>query len=126
MSTTETVNNAWLTRITERIYRRIPDLNTVETNLHLNDLIETALRQIVVFANANSYSTEWDYLLVECVIRLYNYEGMEGTIERKANGVNDVYESSDILSPYLSKHIVQYIRPCGYVYNANRFELPKL
>ena len=118
--------NKWLTKITEKVYRRIPELNTVETNLHLNDLIEEALAQIVRFANANSYSTEWDYVLVECVIRLYNYEGVEGSIQRKANGVEDIYESGDILAPYLSKNIVPYIRPSGYVYNTNRFDLPKL
>lgn len=118
--------NKWLTKITEKVYRRIPELNTVETNLHLNDLIEEALVQIVRFANANKYSTEWDYVLVECVIRLYNYEGVEGSIQRKANGVEDIYESGDILAPYLSKNIVPYIRPSGYVYNANRFDLPKL
>lgn len=118
--------NKWLTKITEKVYRRIPELNTVETNLHLNDLIEEALAQIVRFANANKYSTEWDYVLVECVIRLYNYEGVEGSIQRKANGVEDIYESGDILAPYLSKNIVPYIRPSGYVYNDNRFDLPKL
>ena len=118
--------NKWLTKITEIVNRRIPELNTVETNLHLNDLIEEALVQIVRFANANKYSTEWDYVLVECVIRLYNYEGVEGSIERKANGVDDVYESGDILAPYLSKNIVPYIRPSVYVYNDNRFDLPKL
>ena len=118
--------NKWLTKITEKVYRRIPELNTVETNLHLNDLIEEALAQIVRFANANKYSTEWDYVLVECVIRLYNYEGVEGSTQRKANGVEDIYESSDILAPYLSRNIVPYIRPSGYVYSANRFDLPKL
>lgn len=122
----QTTNNKWLTRITEKISRRIPELNTVDTNLHLNDLIEEAVYQIVSFANANSYSKEWDYVLVECVIRLYNYEGVEGSISRKANGVEDVYESADILAPYLSKNIVPYIRPSGYSYNPNRFELPKL
>lgn len=121
----ETKKTTWLTKITEKLNRRIPDLNTAETNEHINDLIETSVRCIVNFAKANAYSTDWDYLVVECAVRLYNYEGLEGTIERRANGVIDYYESSDVLAPYLSKHIVPCIRPSGYVYATTRFDLPK-
>lgn len=118
-------NNAWLTKITGKITRRIPNLNTSENNERISDLIETALCQIVNYENANSYNTKWDYLLVECVVTLYNYEGVEGSIERRANGVYDVYESANILSPLLARNISPYIRPSGYVYSNNRFDLPK-
>ena len=36
-------NNAWLTKITGKITRRIPNLNTSENNERINDLIETEL-----------------------------------------------------------------------------------
>ena len=121
----QSTKTTWLTRITEKITRRIPELNNAETNEHINDLIDTAVRTIVTFANANSYNTEWDYLVIECVVRLYNYEGLEGSIERKANGITDIYESSDILASFLSKNIVPYIRPSGYNYAITRFDLPK-
>lgn len=115
---------SWLTRITERIIHRVPELG-LEKNVHLREgFIDTAFTQIIVHANANKYELRWDKDLVECVVRLYNYQGLEGSTERTADGVSDSYDGPDILSPYLSRNVQQYIRPVGYQYSSTRFEYP--
>lgn len=115
----------WYEKIVGKVKRRIPQIDDFENGeFLLEDLIEDALTQIVIFANANAYDKKWDNLLVNCVVTLYNYEGQEGSTSRDANGVNDTYSSSSILSELLSSNISPYIRPCGYGYSSNRFNLP--
>lgn len=116
---------SWLTKITAKIYRRIPELATANDTLLVDDLIDEALTEIVKYANATAYSTEWDTLLVKCVSTLYNYMGVEGSIKRQANGVSDTYNSSNILSELLSRNICPYIRPVGFVYPSTRFDMPE-
>lgn len=113
----------WKTKITAKIQRRVPELQN--NNLLLEDLLEEAFCSIVRYANASAYNKEWDSLLVTCVATLYNYMGMEGTTERKANGVLDKYGTSSILTPLLSSNITPCIKPIGYVFGENRFAFPE-
>lgn len=112
----------WITKIKEKILRRVPDLKDNEELL--NDLIDDAFTQIILHANANAYDRKWDNILVTCVVTLYNYLGVEGSTHRSANGISDDYESSNILSPILSRNIVSYIKPIGYVFPNTRFDMP--
>ena len=116
----------WLERISAKVQRRIPDLSIESNQGWLIDLIEDALSQIVSYARATKYDTAWDNLLVNCVVTLYNYSGMEGSQSRYANGVRDTYGSSDILSDLLTRNITPFIRPSGYKYPENRFDFPTL
>lgn len=116
----------WIEKITEKIKRRVPlIMEDTQGESLIIDLIDDALTQIVTYANANAYDKKWDNLLVTSVVTLYNYEGMEGSTSRNANGVSDVYNSSYILSELLASGITPYLRPCGYVYSPNRFDYPK-
>ena len=115
----------WLERISLKVQRRVPDLSAEHNQGWLNDLIEDAFTQIVTYAKADKYDTAWDSLLVNCVVALYNYSGMEGSTSRSADGIRDVYESSNILSQLLSRNITPNIKPSGYKFNPNRFNFPK-
>ena len=117
--------SAWKTKIEKKITNRVPELNSNKNKALLDDLIDDALAQIVIYENASSYNTRWDNLLVNCVVTLYNYLGNEGSISRDANGVNDTYSSSSILSELLSRNITPYIKPTGYQYPSTRFDYPQ-
>ena len=115
----------WYEKIVGKVKRRIPQIDDFEDGeFILEDMIEDALTQIVDYANANSYEKRWDNLLVNCVVTLFNYEGNEGSSSREANGVKDTYNSSAILNELLTSQITPYIRPTGYVYSENRFNMP--
>lgn len=115
----------WLEKISAKIKRRIPQIDDFEDGeLYLDDLIESALCAIVDYAKADEYETKWDRLLVTCAVMLFRYDGQEGSTSRKANGVEDVYPSTAILSEYLAANIVPYLRPCGYVYSSTRYDFP--
>lgn len=113
----------WKTKIIGKIQRRVPEL--AENDLLLEDLLEEAFYAIINYANVNAYNKEWDNLLITCVATLYNYMGMEGTTERRANGVLDFYETSSILTPILSRNICTCIKPSGYVFSEDRFKYPE-
>ena len=115
-------NCNWKTNITKRIVTRVPELK--ENTELLNELLEEAFVDIMNHSQATSYNKSWDSTLVTCVVTLYNYSGMEGSTNRSANGVSDTYESSDILSPILSRKIPHYIKPSGYTLPDTRFNMP--
>jgi hypothetical protein len=112
----------WKTKITAKIQRRVPEL--VDNSLLLEDLLEEAFVSIMRYSNASAYNKEWDSLLVTCVVTLYNYMGMEGSTERRANGIVDFYETSSILTPILSRNITPCIKPLGYVFSEDRYKFP--
>jgi hypothetical protein len=116
----------WLERISIKVQRRVPDLSAEHNQGWLNDLIEDAFTQIVRYAKADKYDTAWDNLLVSCVVALYNYSGMEGSTSRSADGIRDVYESSNILSQLLSRNITPNIKPSGYKFSPTRFDFPTI
>lgn len=115
----------WKNKIEKKITSRVPELGESKNTDLLEDLIDDALAQIVIFENASYYTTKWDNLLVNCVVTLYNYMGNEGSISRDANGVVDTYSSSSILSELLARNITPYIKPSGYVFPATRFDYPE-
>lgn len=114
---------AWIDDIQTKITARVPEL--INDSELLQELIDESFYQIVNYTQANSYKKEWDNVLVECVVRAYNYSGLEGSTERSSGGVRDVYESSDVISNFISKRLKQYIRPIGYSYQSTRFDQPK-
>lgn len=114
----------WIERINAKVQRRVPELAHTENQQLLQDLIDDAFTQIILHSNANEYNMAWDNILVNCVVTLYNYLGMEGSISRWASGIRDEYSSSNILSSILSNNIPPYIRPSGYKYKSTRFEQP--
>lgn len=115
----------WSEKINERVVHRIPELGQ-ENNVQLRQqLIEDAFSQIMIYTKANSYKREWDYILVNSVVILYNYLGTEGSTTRSVDGIRDEYGTSDILATYLSGNLPQYIRPIGYAYSDSRFDLPE-
>lgn len=115
----------WLERISGKIKRRIPQIDDFEDGeLYLDDLIEDALHAIVDYAKADAYDTKWDRLLVTCAVMLFRYDGQEGSLSRSANGVEDTYPSTAILSELLSAEIVPYLRPSGHVYSSTRYNYP--
>lgn len=114
----------WKQQITAQIERRIPELKGNEDLL--DDYLNSAYKAIMRHTAANKYSSEWDDVLVNAVVMLYNYSGVEGSVERENGGVQDSYETSVILSPLLSRSdLPQYIRPVGYTFAADRFVLPE-
>lgn len=114
----------WKQRITAQIERRIPELKGNDDLL--GDYLNSAFKAIMRHTAANKYSPEWDDVLVTAVVMLYNYSGVEGSIERENGGVHDYYESSVILSPLLARSdLPHYIRPLGYAFAADRFVLPE-
>lgn len=115
-------NCSWLSTIKKRITTRV---NELENNTELlEDLIRQAFDEIMNYTHANSYNVSWDSCLVKCVITLYNYSGVEGSKKRSANGIDDEYESSSILSDILSKELPYYIKPIGHIYPSTRFKYP--
>lgn len=114
----------WLTQITKKVIHRVPDLAFQKNEQLREDLINDAFTQIMIHSQANSYERQWDNLLVNCVVTLYNYLGTEGSVSRTADGISDSYDSSNILSPLLSRNIAPYLRPAGYVYSKTRFDYP--
>ncbi len=115
----------WIKRINAKVQRRVPDLKLESNQQLLQDLIEDAFTQIIIYSRADKYKKEWDNVLVNCVVVLYNYMGTEGSIYRSFDGIRDEYESSNILSPILSRNITQYIKPSGHKYPDNRFDMPE-
>lgn len=113
----------WLSKIQKRVISRVPELS--ENQELLNELITEAFEGIMNHSNASSYKQEWDSTLVKCVITLYNYSGVEGSTRRTANGVTDQYESSDIISPILSRNIPHYVKPVGTVLPSSRLKMPE-
>lgn len=114
---------SWSDNIRLAVCRRVPAL---KDNFDLcNDLIEDAYKNIMLFSNANSYKKEWDAVLVRCVAMLYNNIGTEGSVSRSSIDVSDTYDATDILASFIVANIPQYIKPVGYKYDENRFNLPE-
>lgn len=113
----------WLANIKRKVTLRVVDLNDNEELL--TSLITDAFYQIMLHSNASSYKKEWDNILINCVVTLYNYLGVEGSTHRSAGGISDDYESSNILSPILSRSIPTYIKPVGYSFPDTRFDMPE-
>lgn len=115
----------WLENITQKIKVRIPEVcNNVNEEQKIQNYISDAFYQIMEYSNADKYDRKWDNLLVNCVVTLYNYDGTEGSVSRNANGIQDTYESSNILSVLLSRNITPYLRRTGHRYPQDRFEYP--
>lgn len=115
-------NCSWKTQIKKKIFLKVPELK--ENNELCETLIEDAFSQIMLHTQAVSYKKDWDNVLVTCVATLFNYLGLEGSIQRSANGISDSYESSNILSSILSRSLPHYIKPVGYVFPNTRFNMP--
>lgn len=115
--------STWKERITEKICVRIPELREHENLLEGN--LANAFEQVMLHTNADKYNTNWDNTLVDCVVLLYNYSNVEGSIQRTNGGVSDSYESSNILSSVLSRRLPKYLKPVDYVFSDERFEMPK-
>lgn len=116
--------NDWITRITEEVIHRVPDLGAKDKEHLREGLIRNAFTKIMLHSQANAYDTSWDSILVDCVVTLYNYLGEEGSISRAAGGVSDTYACSNVLATLLASSIPHYIRPTGYVYSKTRFDYP--
>lgn len=116
-------NCDWITNIKNKICTRVVELKDKQELL--SDLVDDAFHQIMRHSNASAYKREWDNVLVNCVVTLYNYLGVEGSTHRSAGGISDDYESSNILSPILSRNIPTYIKPLGYVFPDTRFDMPE-
>lgn len=116
-------NCKWSDTILKRVYIRVPELK--ESPELAKELIESAFKAIMIHSQATSYKKDWDNTLVNCVVFLYNYLGVEGSTHRSANGITDTYESSHILSTILSRDIPHYIKPSGYSFPSTRFDMPK-
>lgn len=114
----------WSERINEKVVHRVPELGETDKVSLRQQLIDDAFVQIMDYSNANVYNPKWDNLLVNCVVTLYNYLGTEGSDVRVVDGIRDEYNSANILSPLLSRNLTQIIRPIGYIYSSNRFNMP--
>lgn len=115
---------AWKDDITEKIIRRVPELDGTNNEDLIDDLVSDAFRSIMIYSNANEYKKEWDGILVRCVAMLYNNIGLEGSVGRGSLSTQDTFDSTDILASFIQRNIPQYIRPVGFKYNENRFEFP--
>lgn len=113
---------SWYETVSAKIIRRVPEL--ADKVALVADLVEDALHEIVDYANANSYETKWDRVLIKCVAEKYNTIGVEGSVSRSANGVGDAYESTEPTSQTISRNVAQYVRPSGYVYGELRYSFP--
>ena len=114
----------WLETIKCRVKAR--NKNIAEDEDMLIELITTAFRGIMTYTKSDEYDLNWDDILIDGVIRLYNYSGIEGSIQRTNNGVTDKYESSNVLANFLSTSgLPHYIRPVGTTYSATRFKFPE-
>ena len=113
----------WIDTIKSKIEHRNKEL---ADNVDLvEDLIEDAFYEIMTYANANKYDKAWDRVLVKLVLEKYNTIGIEGSVSRNSGGTSDTYESSEVTSPTISRNISQFIRPSGYQYSPNRFDMPE-
>jgi hypothetical protein len=115
-------NCKWITNIKSKVHTRVPELK--ENQDLCESLIDDAFTQIILHTNATAYRKEWDNILVNCVVILYNYLGVEGSKSRSANGVSDTYDSSVILAPTLASKLPYFIKPVGYVFPETRFNMP--
>lgn len=116
---------AWKDDITEKIIRRVPELDGTNNEDLLDDLIEDAFRSIMIYSSANVYKKEWDSVLVRCVAMLYNNIGLEGSTGRDSLSTRDTFDSTDIIASFIQRNIPQYIRPIGFKYSENRFDYPE-
>lgn len=115
---------AWKDDITDKIIRRVPELDGTANEDLLDDLIEDAFRSIMNYSKANVYKKEWDSVLVRCVAMLYNNIGMEGSTSRNSLSTYDTFDSTDIIGSFIQANIPQYIRPLGFKYSETRFDYP--
>lgn len=114
---------AWIDDIKSAVIRRIPQLET-QSDL-IEDLIDDAFRYIVNYSHDDSYSTQYDKVLVRAVAMLFNNIGVEGSMSRNANGISDSYNSTDVLASFVASNVKQYIRPSGYEFSSTRYTYPE-
>lgn len=90
----------------------------------IDEYIEQGVYDIVNYANLDSYDKQYDMLLRSYVVIKYNRRGVEGEISHSSNRVSRNY-GGDPIRKLLASSISQNIRPTGYIYPDNRYELPE-